>query len=44
MENEKSKIQSFTDLNTWKEGHKLVLSIYKISEGFPEKEILGLTS
>ncbi len=44
MENRNPKIQSFTDLNTWKEGHKLVLSIYRISEDFPEKEIFGLTS
>jgi len=44
MENQNPKIQSFTDLNTWKKGHKLVLSIYGISAYFPEKEIFGLTS
>ena len=43
MENKK-KIKSFTDLNTWKEGHKLVLMIYKITDKFPEKEVFGLTS
>jgi len=37
-------IRSFTDLNAWKEGHKLVLSIYKITENFPSKERFGLTS
>jgi four helix bundle protein len=41
---ENSKIKSFTDLNAWKEGHKLVLIIYKISSDFPEKEIFCLTS
>jgi len=44
VENKKSKIKSFTDLNTWKKGHKLVLTIYKISEKFPNKEMFGLTS
>lgn len=40
----KSKIKSFTDLNTWKEGHKLVLMIYRITDKFPEKEKFGLIS
>ncbi|MDO8558704.1 MAG: four helix bundle protein [bacterium] len=44
MENEKPKIKSFTDLNTWQEGHKLVLMIYKITEEFPQKETFGLIS
>ena len=41
---ENGKIRSFTDLNAWKEGHSLVLSIYKITENFPIKERFGLTS
>ena len=40
----KEKIRSFTDLNAWKEGHKLVLMIYKITDNFPDKEKFGLTS
>lgn len=36
------KIQSFTDLNTWKEGHKLVLAIYKITKKFPADERYSL--
>jgi four helix bundle protein len=40
MEN---KIQTFRDLNTWKEGHKLVLQIYKITKDFPKKETFALT-
>lgn len=38
------KIKSFTDLVAWKEGHSLVLKIYKISEKFPSKEIFGITN
>lgn len=44
MNNENTKIKSFTDLNAWKEGHKLVLLIYKITKIFPKEEIFGLTS
>jgi four helix bundle protein len=36
------KIRSFTDLNAWKEGHKLVLLIYKITKSFPPEEKFGL--
>jgi len=43
MTNEiKQKIKSFTDLNTWKKGHELVLMVYKETENFPEKEKFGL--
>ena len=38
------KIKSFTQLDSWKEGHKLVLLIYKITKDFPKDEIYGLTS
>ncbi len=37
-------IKSFTELNAWKEGHKLVLLIYKETENFPGKEVFGLIS
>ena len=30
-----TKIKSFTDLNVWKEGHKLVLMVYRITKLFP---------
>lgn len=36
------KIESFTDLKTWQESHKLVLMIYKITDNFPEKEKYSL--
>lgn len=38
------KIVNFTDLNAWKEGHKLVLTVYKLTVDFPKQEIFGLTS
>ena len=41
---EREKIKKFTDLVAWREGHKLVLSIYKLTEEFPKCEIFGLTS
>ncbi len=36
--NTTDKIQSFTDLNVWKEGHKLVIAVYKITKTFPKTE------
>jgi four helix bundle protein len=42
MNQESSKIKSFTDLNSWKEGHKLVLLIYKSTQEFPKEEQFGL--
>mgnify|MGYP001602558683 FL=1 len=44
MNKESQKIKSFTDLNAWKEGHKLVLMIYEITKQFPKQEIFGLTT
>lgn len=42
--NQGNKIKSFTDLNAWEEGHKLVLIIYKITKQFPKDELFGLVS
>lgn len=39
-----TKIQSFTDLYAWQEGHKLVIMIYKITKDFPKDEVFGLIS
>ena len=41
---EYKKIQSFTDLEVWREGHKLVLMIYKLTKIFPKEETFGLVS
>src|SRR3989338_5283252 len=38
------KIKSFTDLTAWREGHKLVLLIYRAVEEFPSGEKFGLSS
>src|SRR3990167_5600783 len=38
------KIKSFKDLNVWKEGHRLVVEIYRITNGFPREESFGLTN
>ena len=38
------KIQSFKDPGTWKEGHKLVLMVYKITRTFPKDELFALTN
>jgi four helix bundle protein len=40
----RSKIQTFTDLKAWQEGHKLVLLIYKTTSDFPPAEQFGLVS
>ncbi len=36
------KIKSFTDLNVWKEGHKLVVMVYKITKSFPKEETYAI--
>lgn len=43
MNQESGKIKSFTDLNTWKKAHHLVLAIYNITKQFPKDEQFGLT-
>ncbi len=40
----KGSIKSFKDLDAWKEGHKLVISIYKLVKKLPKDETFGLTS
>jgi four helix bundle protein len=40
----KIKIRTFRNLDAWKEGHALVLDIYKTTDLFPKKELFGLTS
>jgi four helix bundle protein len=36
--------QTFKELIVWQKAHKLVLDIYKLSDGFPQREIYSLTS
>ena len=37
-------ISRFTDLEAWREAHKLTLFVYKVTQNFPKTEIYGLTS
>lgn len=37
-----AKIKGFTDLIAWQEGHKLALSVYKITKTFPSDEKFGM--
>ena len=36
--------KEFTDLIVWQKAHELVLSVYKMTSGFPKSELYGLTS
>jgi len=42
MNEEVKKIQKFTDLTAWQEGHRLVLMIYQATKEFPPEERYGL--
>ena len=44
MEKIYKKIESFTDLNVWREGHRFVLAVYAATQRFPKEEMFGLTS
>jgi four helix bundle protein len=37
-------MRDFHDLKVWGKAHHLVLAIYRISAGFPQREIYALTS
>jgi four helix bundle protein len=37
-------VQRFTELKVWQRGHALVLSVYRMTIGFPQNERYGLTS
>ena len=44
MNYESGKITKFTQLYAWREGHVLVLLVYKITKDFPREEIFGLVN
>ena len=44
MNEVKKKIESFTDLYTWQEGHKFVVQIYEMTKSLPANEVYGLRS
>ena len=37
-------IKNFTDLEVWKEAHKLTLLIYGVTKTYPKEEMFGLIS
>lgn len=39
-----NKIQNFTDLDVWKQGHNLVLLVYRLTKKFPREELFGITN
>ncbi|MDQ6651442.1 MAG: four helix bundle protein [Acidobacteriota bacterium] len=41
---QRPRARSFQDLIVWQKAHQFVLSVYRISKGFPREEINGLTS
>ena len=42
MNTRNDKIVSFTNLDVWKERHKLVIMVYKITGQFPKSEVYSL--
>jgi four helix bundle protein len=38
------RMNHFTDAEVWKQGHNLILQIYKFTRNFPKEELFGLTS
>lgn len=44
MNSATKKIQSFTDLHTWQESHKLVVATYRLCKQLPSDEVFGLKS
>lgn len=37
-------MKDFRNLMVWEKGHRLALSIYKLTQNFPKEEMYGLTS
>jgi four helix bundle protein len=37
-------VKDFRELKVWEMGHKLALTSYKVTSGFPKQELFGLTS
>ncbi len=38
------KVESFQQLDVWREAHQLVLAVYRITESFPSHERFGLVA
>jgi four helix bundle protein len=44
LQNQKSKVKKFIDLDVWKNSINLCLEIYKITSKFPKSELFGITN
>ena len=44
MEEEKSKIKNFRDLDVWRLAMEIVVDSYKYTKSFPKEEVYGLVS
>jgi four helix bundle protein len=44
MEEEKSKIKNFRDLDVWRLAMEIVVDSYKCTKSFPKEEVYGLVS
>lgn len=42
MTTHRSAAQSFRDLTVWQKAHEFVLSVYRLTESFPDREKYGL--
>ncbi len=41
---DRAPARTFQDLIVWQKAHRFVLSIYDLTNNFPQKELYGLTS
>jgi four helix bundle protein len=41
---ERAPAKTFRDLVVWQHSHQFILSVYRLSSGFPKHELFGLTS
>ena len=41
---ERQGAKSFSELIVWQKAHRFVLGVYRLTEGFPAKEVYGLTA
>jgi four helix bundle protein len=41
---QRTPAKTFEDLIVWQKAHQFVLSVYRLTDGFPKSELYGLTS
>lgn len=40
----RSQVKDFRELKVWEKAHKMTLTAYRLTSGFPKHELFGLTS